>query len=282
MNPVQLDRPVKKRGLAAWCLFDWANSPTPTVVVTFVFAPYFARGIVGNEAEGLALWSWGIAASALIIAVLAPVTGAIADAAGPRKPWLAGFSLLTVLATAGLWFAAPDSAWIVPTLILVALVNIGFETGTVFNNAMLPDLAKARTIGRLSGWAWGLGYAGGIACLCGALFVFIMPVQAPFGLDKAGSEHVRAVALLVAVWYVVFGWPLFVWTPDRVSSRVTIGAAARNGMRRLVETARELGKHKNILRFLIARLLYIDGLNTLFALGGSTPPRPSPWTRRTC
>jgi UMF1 family MFS transporter len=268
MTAVQLDRPVKKRGLAAWCAFDWANSPTPTVVVTFVFAPYFARGIVGNEAEGLALWSWGIAASALIIAVLAPITGAIADAAGPRKPWLVGFSLMTGLGTAGLWFAAPDPAWIVPTLILVALVNIGFETGTVFNNAMLPDLAEARTIGRLSGWAWGLGYAGGIACLCTALFVFIMPSEAPFGLDKAESEHVRAVALLVAGWYVVFGWPLFVWTPDRVSARLSVRDATRRGLRRLVETARELGQHKFILRFLIARLLYIDGLNTLFALGG--------------
>jgi MFS transporter, UMF1 family len=268
MSAVQLDRPVKKRGLAAWCLFDWANSPTPTVVVTFVFAPYFARGIVGNEAEGLALWSWGIAASALIIAVLAPITGAIADASGPRKPWLAFFSAVTILATAGLWFAAPDPTWIIPTLILVAMVNIGFETGTVFNNAMLPDLAEPKTIGRLSGWAWGLGYGGGIACLCAALFIFIMPEQAPFGLDKAKSEHVRAVALLVAGWYLFFGWPLFVWTPDRISSRLTIGAATRNGMRRLVETARELRHHKNIMRFLIARLLYIDGLNTLFALGG--------------
>ncbi|MBT6205195.1 MAG: MFS transporter, partial [Rhodospirillaceae bacterium] len=132
MTTAELDRPVTKRGLAAWCLFDWANSPTPTVVVTFVFAPYFARGIVGNEAEGLALWSWGIAFSALVIAVLAPVTGAIADAAGRRKPWIAGFSLLTILATAGLWFCAPDPTWIFPTLILVALVNIGFETSTVF------------------------------------------------------------------------------------------------------------------------------------------------------
>jgi len=268
MASVSLDRPVTRRGLGAWCLFDWANSPTPTVVVTFVFAPYFARGIVGDEAEGLALWSWGIAVSALVIAVLAPVTGAIADAAGRRKPWIAGFSLLTILATALLWFAAPEERWIVPTLVLVALVNIGFETATVFYNAMLPDLAEPRTMGRLSGWAWGLGYGGGIACLVLALVVFILPETAPFGLDAGASEHVRAVALVVALWFLAFGWPLFVWTPDRKPAHASLGEATRRGFRRLVETTRELGQHKIIVRFLIARLLYIDGLNTLFALGG--------------
>ncbi len=268
MPAAPLDRPVTRRGLTAWCLFDWANSPTPTVVVTFVFAPYFARGIVGNEAEGLALWSWGIAISALVIAVLAPLTGAIADASGRRKPWIAGFSLLTIVATGLLWFCAPEAHWIIPTLVLVALVNIGFETATVFYNAMLPDLADNRTTGRLSGWAWGLGYGGGIACLVIALVVFVMPEVAPFGLDKDGSEHIRAVALLVALWFVVFGWPLFVWTPDRVSAGAPLGVSMRRGVRRLVETTRELGQHRIIVRFLIARLLYIDGLNTLFALGG--------------
>ncbi|MBN33995.1 MAG: MFS transporter [Rhodospirillaceae bacterium] len=268
MPAAPLDRPVTRRGLAAWCLFDWANSPTPTVVVTFVFAPYFARGIVDNEADGLALWSWGIAISALVIAVLAPLTGAIADASGRRKPWIAGFSLLTIVATGLLWFCAPEAHWIIPTLVLVALVNIGFETATVFYNAMLPDLAYNRTTGRLSGWAWGLGYGGGIACLVIALVVFVMPEVAPFGLDKDGSEHIRAVALLVALWFVVFGWPLFVWTPDRVSAGAPLGVSMRRGVRRLVETTLELGQHRIIVHFLIARLLYIDGLNTLFALGG--------------
>ncbi|MBC6440601.1 MAG: MFS transporter [Rhodospirillales bacterium] len=268
MTATPLDRPGTRKGLLAWCLFDWANSPTPTVVITFVFAPYFARGIVGDEAEGLALWSWGIAVSALIIAVLAPVTGAVADAAGRRKPWILVFTVLTVIATALLWFCAPAESWILPTLILVALVNIGFETATVFYNAMLPDLADKRNIGRISGWSWGLGYAGGIACLTLALVVFIMADPAPFGLDKEASEPLRAVALLVALWLVVFGWPLFVWTPDRPAARAPLGDSVRCGMSRLAATARELRKHRVIVRFLIARLLYIDGLNTLFALGG--------------
>lgn len=266
--PSRLERPATRRGLLAWSLFDWANSPTPTIVITFIFAPYFARGVVGDETRGLELWSWGMAASALIIALISPVTGAIADAAGRRKPWVGGFTLLTVIATALLWFAAPDAAWTIPVLVLVVLVNIGFETSTVFYNAMLPDLAPPHRMGRLSGWAWGLGYAGGIACLALALAVFILPEEAPFGLDDIPSGGVRVSALLAAGWLIVFGWPMFVFTPDRPSARLAIGTAVARGWRRLIETGRELSRHREILRFLAARLLYIDGLNTLFALGG--------------
>lgn len=256
------------RGIAAWCLFDWASSPTPTVVVTFVFAPYFARAIVGDEARGLALWSWGIAASALAIALLAPVVGAIADHAGRRKPWIAGFCLLAVAAAALLWFCAPHAAWLLPALVLVALVNIGFETGSVFYNAMLADIAGPGRIGRLSGWAWGLGYGGGIACLALAYFVLVEARPPPLGLDRGEGEHVRAVAPLVALWFLLFGWPLFAWTPDRPARRTRPGEAVREGLARLAKTARELRRHRVVLRFLAARLLYIDGLNTLFALGG--------------
>lgn len=266
--PTRLARPADRRGLLSWALFDWANSPTPTIVITFIFAPYFARGVVGDETRGLELWSWGMAASALIIALISPLVGAIADAAGRRKPWVGGFTLLTVAATALLWFGAPDPSWAIPVLVLVMLVNIGFETSTVFYNAMLPDLAPPHRMGRLSGWAWGLGYAGGIACLVVALVVFIMPEAAPFGLDEVPAGGVRVSALLAAGWLIVFGWPMFVFTPDRPSARLSVATAVSRGWRRLIETGRELSRHRQIVRFLVARLLYIDGLNTLFALGG--------------
>ena len=268
MPHIRLDRAVTRRGVFAWCLFDWANSPTPTVVVTFIFAPYFARAIAPDETSGLALWSWGIAVSALVIAVLAPLTGAIADAAQRRKPWIGGFSLLAVGATLLLWFSAPDARWTLPALILVALVNIGFETATVFYNAMLPDLADRRHVGRISGWSWGLGYAGGIACLALVLFLLVLNDPPPFGLDKADGEHIRAVAVVVALWFVLFGWPLFVLTPDRTGAAEPFAASVRRGVAQLAATAREIRRHRDIARFLLARMLYIDGLNTLFALGG--------------
>ncbi len=261
-------RPAGTRGLVSWCLFDWANSPTPTIVITFIFAPYFARAIAGNEAEGLALWSWGIAVSALVIAFMAPVAGAIADAGGRRKPWVTGFSVVMVAATAALWFCAPETRWIIPALVLVALVNIAFETATVFYNAMLPDLVDPSRFGRLSGWAWGLGYAGGIGCLLLVLGLFVLADPLPFGLERDEAEHIRFVTVVTALWFVVFSWPFFLFTPDRASTGRAPTEAVRTGIRQLVDTLREFRRHRTIVRFLIARLLYVDGLNTLFALGG--------------
>lgn len=261
-------RPAGTRGLVSWCLFDWANSPTPTIVITFIFAPYFARAIAGSEAEGLALWSWGIAVSALVIAILAPVTGAIADAGGRRKPWVLGFSLIMVAATAALWFCAPEARWIIPALVLVALVNVAFETSIVFYNAMLPDLVDPSRFGRLSGWAWGLGYAGGIGCLVLVLGFFVLADPLPFGLERDKSEHIRFVAVVTALWFVIFSWPFFLFTPDRPGTGRAPAEAVRVGLKQLVDTLREFRQHRTIIRFLIARLLYVDGLNTLFALGG--------------
>ncbi len=256
------------RGLLAWCLFDWANSPVPTVVITFVFAAYFAEGIVGDEVEGTALWSWGLAASAILVAVLAPVVGAIADAGGRRKPWILGFSALTVVTTALLWFAAPDTGWILYALVMVVLVNMGFELGMVFYNAMLPDLVSEERVGRISGWAWACGYFGGLACLIVVLYGLILADPAPFGLSEKNAEDVRASMPVLAIWYVVFGWPMFVFTPDRPSQGLTNREAVRRGLKRLKETLADLRQHRTIVHFLIARLFYIDGLNTLFALGG--------------
>ena len=261
-------RPSGARGIVSWCLFDWANSPTPTIVITFIFAPYFARAIAGSEAEGLALWSWGIAVSALVIAFLAPVVGAIADAGGRRKPWVTGFSLIMVVATAALWFCAPETRWIIPALVLVALVNIAFETSLVFYNAMLPDLVSPSRFGRLSGWAWGLGYAGGIGCLLLVLGFFVLADPLPFGLERDEAEHIRFTAVITALWFIVFSWPFFLFTPDRPGTGRPPAEAVRIGIRQLVDTLREFRQHRTIFRFLIARLLYVDGLNTLFALGG--------------
>ena len=138
-------------------LFDWANSPFATVVVTFVFAVYFKDAIVGDEVRATALWGYALAASALAVAIIGPIVGSAADAGARRKPWLFGCSAIMVVACAALWFATPDagSVWLV--LLLVGIGNLGFELGMVFYNAMLPGLADNGRMGRLSGWAWGLG-----------------------------------------------------------------------------------------------------------------------------
>ena len=125
----------------SWCLFDWANSPLPTVIITFVFSAYFARGVVGDEVAGTVLWSQALTIAGLTVAVLAPILGAIADQTGPKKPWLAGFSAIGILAAGALWFVHPDPADTMLALIAVGLVLIGTEFANIFYNAMLARVA---------------------------------------------------------------------------------------------------------------------------------------------
>jgi UMF1 family MFS transporter len=148
------------------------------------------------------------------------------------------------------------------------LSNAGFEFAVVFYNAMLPDLVPASRIGRLSGWGWGIGYLGGLACLVIALFALIQPETPPFGLAKESAEHVRAAAILTAVWFAAFSLPILAWTPDRPSRRVGLGRAVGEGARALVRTLRDVRRHRAIALYLIAQMIYTDGLNTLFAFGG--------------
>jgi len=157
--------PVSNRALAAWCSFDWANSAFPTVITTFVFAAYFTEGVSADKTAGTAAWGYAISLSAVLIAVLSPILGAIADHGGRRKPWLFILTALCIAASAGLWWVQPNAAFAPLALVLVVVANTAFETGMVFYNAMLADIAPHDRLGRLSGWAWGLGYFGGLACL---------------------------------------------------------------------------------------------------------------------
>lgn len=247
-----------KRGIAAWCFYDWANSAFTTIIITFVFATYFAKSVAVDEVSGTAQWGFAVSVSGLAIAVLAPILGAIADKGGRRKPWIFGFTYLSVAATALLWFIEPDAAFILAALSLVVLANIGFEMAIVFYNAMLPDLAPKAMIGRVSGWAWGLGYFGGLGCL-----VVILT-----GFDTSSIEQIRATSVLVAAWFGVFSIPLFLFTPDVPAQGLPMGRAVREGLGLLWTTLKRVREYGDILRFLIARLIYNDGLVTLFAMGG--------------
>ncbi len=256
------------RGIIGWCLYDWANSAFPTVITTFVFAAYFTKAVAADPVSGTEQWGYAISASALAVAVTGPVLGAIADHAGARKPWIAVLTFICVIATAMLWFTRPDPSDIIWVLFFVALANYAFEMGMVFYNAMLADIAPKPLTGRISGWGWGLGYAGGLLCLAVALVLFVQPDPALFGLDKSASEPIRATALLVAVWFAVFSIPLFLYTPDAPASGLSVTAAVRRGLCEFIATIRRLRDYAQIVRFLIARMFYADGLTTLFAFGG--------------
>ncbi len=261
-------RKNNRLGLAAWALYDMANSAFPTVIVTFVFAAYFAKAVAPSETAGQSLWGMAMAISGVTVALLAPIFGALVDRGGPRKPWILLFTLLCLVSGAGLWFVEPDQRFVALALILAGVANAAFEFGQVFYNAMLPDLASPQRIGRVSGWAWGMGYVGGLICLAICLVVFVQPEVPPFGLDKETAEQIRIVGPFVAAWYLLLAWPMFIFTPDRPKKLQSSGPAVRESLKELVQTLKSLRQRPWIIRFLIARLLYIDGLATLFAFGG--------------
>lgn len=257
-----------RRGRVAWCLYDWANSAFPSVIITFVFATYFTESVVGDTVSGTAMWGQAIGYSAFIIAIMAPVLGAIADHTGRRKPWLFLTTGLCIVLSACLWIVLPDASMAITALLLVAAANIAFELGMVFYNAMLPDLVGPKKIGRLSGWGWAAGYFGGVICLYLILELFINRGVDLFGFDKDAAEHVRIAGPFVALWMAIFVVPLFLLTPDKPATGVSAGEAVRRGLSELTKTVAEVRRHKNVFKFLIARMIYNDGLNTLFAFGG--------------
>jgi len=257
-----------RRGLIGWAMFDWANSPFTTLIITFVFATYFSQGIVGDPVEGQALWGYTAGISSFLVAVLSPVFGAIADSGGPRKRWILAFTAMCIVATALLWFAMPDRSSIAMAMVLVIIAGVGFEFGIVFNNAMLGDIAHPDRIGRWSGWAWGIGYFGGLAALFVMLVGFIQTDAPWLGIGKEQAANIRVVGPLVALWFAIFVIPFFLFTPDRPPATEPLGARIRLGLRGLAGTLANLRQHRNLVRFLIARMVYNDGVVAVFAIGG--------------
>ncbi|MCG7198801.1 MFS transporter [Marinobacter pelagius] len=257
-----------KRALWSWALYDWANSAFFTIILTFVFAQYFSVSVVQDEVAGTNAWGNIVGISGVFIAILAPMLGAIADQSGRRKPWLIGFTLLCVLSCAMLWTVTPEKDQFWNAALWVGLGTLGAEFAFIFYNAMLPDMASQERTGRWSGWAWGLGYVGGVTSLVVALYGFIETDANLFNLDRDQAEHVRATFVLVAVWYLVFALPAFIFTPDRPPTGLGLGAAARAGFAQLKESIAHVRQYKDIVRFLIARMLYTDGLATIFTFGG--------------
>ena len=158
--------------------------------------------------------------------------------------------------------------WVIFTLVVVAIANVALEVAGMFYNAMLPEIVSREYLGRLSGWAWGLGYAGGLVCLILALVAFVQPEQPLFGLDKDSAEQVRITGPMVGAWLALFSLPLLLFTPDRKSAGLPPREAIRRGLAHLRRTVADIRRYRQIGLFLLAHMIYIDGLNTLFAFGG--------------
>jgi UMF1 family MFS transporter len=267
---------VGARARWGWMLFDWASQPYHTLIITFIFAPYFTSAVASDPVTGQAMWGWAASLGGLAVAVAAPFLGAIADATGPRKPWVALFSAFYVLGAWMLWFAVPGDPAPVMVLMWFVIGLIGVEFATVFTNAMMPDLADGQDVGRLSGSGWALGYAGGVVSLALMLLLLaenaatgltLLGIPPILGLDAEMREGTRAVGPLTAVWYAAFILPLFLWAPDAARRGARAGAL-RRGIASLRAGIADL-KHRRGLRwFLIASMIYRDALGGFYVFGG--------------
>ncbi len=255
------------RAAIAWSLYDWANSAFPTVITTFIFAAYFTQSIAIDPISGTHQWANATALAGLIIAILGPILGATADYLGRRKPWIAFFTALSVISAALLWFAKPSPSYIPWALTWVVIGTIGFEISTVFYNAMMRALVPESYLGRISGWSWGVGYLGGLSCLCLALFLINTPVPW-LNSNPTILEHIRIAGPLTAVWFALFSLPFFFFTPDHKRTGIPLRLATQKGIMDLIQIFRKARAHRQILKYLFAHMIYIDGLNTLFAFGG--------------
>jgi len=229
---------VSKKGIWGWMFFDWAAQPFHTLLVTFIFSAYFAAEIAPDAATGQIWWAKMMAISGIINAVLSPILGSIADATGPRKPWIAMFTLLTVMGSAYLWYAVPGGGGITfSILVAFGIGMIGVEFAAVFNNAIMPDLVSRETLGRLSGSAWAIGYIGGLVALIFVLLTMIedsgsgqtmiIKIAPIFGLDEITKGGERAVGPLTAIWMLIFIIPFFLFTPDLAKPTKIQGAVKK-------------------------------------------------------
>lgn len=268
-NPAWMAEPGEKgRSLEiwSWALYDFANSPFTTLVVTFVYATYFTQEIAAGEEVGTALWSRGVTLTAIAVALLSPPLGALADRGGYRKPFLIVATSICVAGTVALFWV--ESGEVMVALAWFVVANVAFEMGGVFYNAFLPDIAPSDRIGRISGYGWALGYVGGLLALVVALVTLVQPENPWFGFSKDGGENIRATNLVVAAWFAVFALPLVVWVREDRSRVSKKGQVLVDAYRQLAETFREVRRYREIVRLLAARLFYNDGLVTIFAFGG--------------
>ncbi len=279
LPPVSSGTPIATgtAGLVGWVLFDWAAQPFYSLVITFLFGPYFVNGFMTDSVLGASLWGYATGISQLLAAILAPILGNIADRGTPRKPWIAGLSVPLVVGLCGLWLAVPHQTGIAALILaFYGLAMIGAELTTVFTNAMMPSLVPARRLGTLSGIGWAAGYVGGLISL--ALVAGLLVADPHSGktllgltpllpLDPALSEGDRLVGPFCAVWYIIFILPLFLFTPDHPTA--PSGQVAATGVMQLFRRLKMLlEEHPRVALFLVARLLYADGLGAIFAFGG--------------
>ena len=266
-------------GQWSWAMFDFARNPYVLLVTIYIFAPYFTNVLVSDPVRGQAIWGDIQGYSGIVIALLAPFLGAIADAGGRRKPWIAFYAAVMAGSTAMLWFAKADGTGLslLEIGILIAVTNVAYEFASVFYNALLPAIAPHERVGSLSGLGLALGNLSSLLLLIFMLVCFVLPGQVPwsflpahpwFGIDQAAHGPERLTGPLSALTIIVFTLPLLLWTPDRPDVQMGWADATIRGVRSVARTLRSLDHYRNVAIYLLARLFFNDGMTALLIFSG--------------
>ena len=266
-------------GYYSWTFGQGARDPYYIMVVIYIFYPYFSNTVVGDPVRGQALLGYVTAGGGFILALTAPFLGAIADKNGRRKPWVAWTVVVMVAGAWALWHVKPGGGGISieMTIGVLLVINVGFAISEVFHNAMLPSIAPVNKVGLISGAAFALGNVGGLLLMLFVLFAFSMPGTQPwdflpeaplFGIDQALNEHDRIVGPIAGLWMLLFTLPVLLFTPDGQSAGVPMVQAAREGVRDVIETMKQLKHYANIAFYLLARMFFIDGMVGVLTFGG--------------
>ncbi|MDC3180992.1 MFS transporter [Gammaproteobacteria bacterium] len=257
----------KSRTKFAWCLYDWAHSVWPVIIITFIFPNYFSREIAPDTFTGSILWGHAMTISGILIGVITPFIGVIADTLNNSMFWLRLFTVINILCSFLLWYAYPDPAMIHYTLGVIILGTLAFEISSAFYNALLTTICKPEDVSEISGFAWGLGYIAGIFCLLICLFLLVMP-QSPI-LPTENLANIRAIALIVGAWYLVFSLPLLLTRNlDEPIQAPPIKILLTSAWQKFYRSIQKAKQTSYIFYYLIIRMIYTDGINALFAFAG--------------
>ena len=247
-----------------FALYDFANSAFTTIIITFIFSTYFAKEIAPNPILGQSYWGWTIGITGVIVAIIGPLLGSFADKKNYTEFFIKIFTIICISLTCLLWFSKPSEKYLLYTLLIVGLANIFYELSLIFYNSTLKKISESENLGKSSGFSFALGYIGGIIVLIICIKIFIDNNTLPFGLSNENSENVRVTSLFVALWYLVFSIP-FLFNLKKINNYKI--QKTTSDIKNFKEIIWDKGLN-NIGKFLLARMLYADGLNAIIVMGG--------------
>ena len=247
-----------------FALYDFANSAFTTIIITFIFSTYFAKQIAPNPVLGQSYWGWTIGITGLLVALIGPLIGSFADKKNCTEFFIKLFTIICIILTSFLWFSKPSEKYLLYTLIIVALANFFYELSLIFYNSILKRISNSNNLGKSSGFSFALGYIGGILILIICIKVFIDNEVLPFGLSKENSENIRATSIVVALWYLIFSIPFLFSLKKKIKNKIE---RSSNNIKKIKNLFWDKGLN-NLGKFLLARMLYADGLNAIIIMGG--------------